>query len=213
MARDEDPPVAFEEVGQGGVVEDGGGGVSNVEEEVEEAGVARLGPHQARELGGIAERGERPVEEPHDVSDDDLGGRVAKLVAPLPAPSALHDPGVLEGQEDRLEELLGNPLALGDLVGRDRPSVPPFREVEERLEGIETALGDSQMYPYVSSRVFGRKPRVKKDEEGRRSRRSCGAGVDCGLQDDGPGDSVFWREFDQSVSGTNAVRNADSPRA
>jgi hypothetical protein len=161
VARDEDPPVAFEEAGQGGVVEDGGGGVPDLEEEVEEAGVAGFGPHQAGELDGIAEWGERPVEEPHDVSDDDLGGRAAKLVAPVPAPATLHDPGVLERQEDRLEELLGNPLALGDLVGRDGPSAPPFREVDERLEGVEAALGDFQMYPYGSSRVLGRKLRVK----------------------------------------------------
>ena len=163
MARAEDPPVAFDEVGQGGVVEDGGGGVSNVEEELEEAGVAGLGPHQAGELCGIAERGERPVEESHDVSDDNLGGRAAKLVAPLPASPALHDPGVLEGQENRLEELLGNPLALGDLVGRDGPSAPPFREVDERLEGVEAALGDLQMYPYGDGRIFGREPKVKSE--------------------------------------------------
>ena len=105
---------------------------------------------QAGELGGVAERGERSVEEPHDVSDDDLGGRAAKLVAPLPSPAARHDPGVLEGQEDRLEELLGNPLALGDLAGRDDPRVPPLGEVDERLEGVEAALGDFQMYPYGS---------------------------------------------------------------
>jgi len=120
-AGDEDSPVAFEQVGQGGVVEDGGGGVSNVEEEVEEPGVAGLGLHEAGELGSIAERGEWSVEEPHDVSDDDLGGRAAKLVASFPSPPALHDPGVLEGQEDRLEELLGNSLAFGNLVGRDDP--------------------------------------------------------------------------------------------
>lgn len=152
MAGDEDPPVAFEEVGQGGVVEDGRGGVANLEEELEEAGVTGLGPYQAGQLGGVAERGERPVEEPDDVSDDDLGGRAAKLVAPFPAPSALYDPGVLEGQEDRFEELLGNPLALGDLVARDGPSVPPFREMDERLEGIEAALGDFQMYSYGNCR-------------------------------------------------------------
>jgi hypothetical protein len=159
-----DPPVAFEEVGQRGVVEDGGGGVANVEEKLEEAGVAGLGPDQPAELDGVAERGERSVEESHDVSDDDLGGREAKLVTPLPAPAAFHDPGVLKGQENRFEELLGNPLAVGDLVGRDGPSAPPFREVDEGLEGVEAALGDFQMYPYGSNRILGREPRVKKDD-------------------------------------------------
>ena len=185
VARDEDPAVALEEVGQRGVVEDGGGGVANLEEELEEAGVAGLGSDQSAELDGVAERGERPVEEPHDVSDDDLGGRAAKVVAAVPAPAALHDPGVLEGQEDRLEELLGNPLARGDLVGRDGPSAPPFREVDERLEGVEAALGDLQMYPYGSSRVLGRELRVK-ENDGEGVWKTLHSSVGRGFQNDSP---------------------------
>jgi hypothetical protein len=196
-ARDENPPVAFEEVRQGGVVEDGGGGVPNVEEEVEEPGVAGFGLHQAGELGGIAERGERPVEESHDVSDDDLGRRAAKLVASLPAPAALHDPGVLEGQEDRFEKLLGNLLASGDLVRRDGPSVPPFRKVEERLEGIEAALGDFQMYPYGSSRIFGNELRVKENDGGG-GRDDPAERASIAVFRRLPRDWVFSREFNQA---------------
>ena len=177
MTREEDPPVAFEEVGERCVVEDCGGGVSNVEEQIEEPGVAGLGLHEAGELGGIAERGERSVEEPHHVPDDDFGGRAAKLVAPFPSSPALHDPGILEGQEDRFEELLGNLLALGYLVGRDGPSIPPFREVDQRLEGIEAALGDLQMYSYGNARVLASDRRVKGIERVGPSRPPSDAGI------------------------------------
>jgi hypothetical protein len=176
VAAGEEAPVALEEVGQGRVVEDGGSGVTNVEEEVEEPGVTGLGLHEANELGGISERRERPVEEPHDVSDDDLGRRAAKLVASFPSPPAHHDPGVLEGQEDRLEELLGNPLPLGDLVRREDPPVPPFREVDERLKGVETALGDLQKYPYGNYRILEGKTPASSVGCGGRRRLLVGAG-------------------------------------
>jgi hypothetical protein len=154
VTRDEDPAVSLEEVGERGVVEDGGGCVPYLQEELEEAGVAGLGPHAAGQLGGVAERGERPVEEPHDVPDDDLGGRPAKAVAAHTPPQARHDPGVLEGQEDRLEELPRNPLPRGDLVSRHGSFVPPLGEVEERLEGVEAALRYLQKYSYGNYRIF-----------------------------------------------------------
>ena len=116
--------------------------------------MAGLGPDPEGQLGRVAERGQRSVEEPDDLADDDLPGRPAKPVAPLATPPARDDPGVLQGQEDRLEKLLRNPFPLGDLAGRDDSSLPPLGEVEKRLEGVETALGDFQMYPYGFYRIF-----------------------------------------------------------
>jgi hypothetical protein len=176
VAAGEEAPVALEEVGQGRVVEDRGGGVTDVEEQLEEARVEGFGPHPAGQLGGVAEGGERAVEEPHDVADDDLGGTAGEAVPPFPSPPARHDPGVLEGQEDRLEELLGNPLPLGDLVRREDPPVPPFREVDERLKGVETALGDLQKYPYGNYRILEGKTPASSVGCGGRRRLLVGAG-------------------------------------
>jgi hypothetical protein len=102
--------------------------------------VAELGLHPASQVGGVRERSEGTVEEPDDVADDDLRRGAAEPIAPFPSPPARHDPGVLQGEEDRLQELLRDLLPLGDLAGRDDPAVPPLGEVRERLEGVEAAL-------------------------------------------------------------------------
>jgi hypothetical protein len=39
-------------------------------------------------------------------------------------------------------------------VDRYGSFVPPLGEVEERLEGVEAALGDLQKYPYGNYRIF-----------------------------------------------------------
>src|SRR5262249_61341800 len=61
---EQDLAVALHEVGEGRVVEDGGGRVPDLQEEVEEAGVAGAGPDAAGELDPPAGRGQRAGHDP-----------------------------------------------------------------------------------------------------------------------------------------------------
>ena len=75
-----------------------------------------------------------PSIKPHDVPDQDLLRRPPQAVAALAATLARDDARVLEGQQDPLEELLGDPLLLGDGAGRHEPALVGLGQVDERLE-------------------------------------------------------------------------------
>src|SRR5205085_5683092 len=93
--------------------------------------------HAMGELRGVAEGRERAVDEAHHLADRDRSRRPPQPVPALAAAPARHDAGVLQGDEDPLEELLGDLLTLRDVA--DLHELIPFRlgEVEESLERVE----------------------------------------------------------------------------
>jgi hypothetical protein len=54
---------------------------------------------------------------------------------------ALHDPVVLQLQQDRAEELLRDALALGDLRDQDRTAARFAREHQQRFQTVFRLLG------------------------------------------------------------------------
>jgi len=108
----QDAAVAGDQVEEAGVIEDGRGGVAHLEEEAEEPGVAGFRPHPVGQLRRIPEGSEGPVHDADDLADQDLPGRPAQAVAALASSLARHHPGVLEGDQDPFQELLGDGLLL-----------------------------------------------------------------------------------------------------
>src|SRR5260370_13110026 len=60
--------VVRDQVGQGGVVEDAGGRIANVEEDLIEGTVGKVAVDQFTQLFGVAERRERAVNQAHDLA-------------------------------------------------------------------------------------------------------------------------------------------------
>ena len=123
------------------MVEDGRGRVAHVEEEVEQPRVARLRAHAVGQLHGVAEGGEGAVHDADHLAYEDLRGGATEAIAAFAAPLAGHEAGVLERDQDALQELLRDGLLLRDLVDLHEPPRVRFRQVEEGLEGVEAAVG------------------------------------------------------------------------
>src|SRR5687767_9697219 len=123
--------VAPAEVVERRVVEDGGSGVADVQKQVEEPRMARLGANAMRELDGVAERGQRAVHHAHDVAEEDLRRRPPQPVATAAAALARDDAPVLERDENRLQELLRDLLRLRDLVDLDQTPILRVCEVDD----------------------------------------------------------------------------------
>jgi len=107
------------------VIEDRGGRVPDLEEDLEEAGLPLFRPDPPRQPPRGRERGEGTVDDPDDLAEDDRVRRPAKGVSALAPPPARDDPRVLQEDQDALEELLGDPSAAAISPTRTTPS--PFR--------------------------------------------------------------------------------------
>ncbi len=90
------------------MVEDCRRGVANLEKDLEESRVPLLGSDEMRQLGCITERGERPIDNPNDLSDAYLARGTSQPVASVATALARHDSGILQDDENGLEKLLGN---------------------------------------------------------------------------------------------------------
>src|SRR6185369_5803561 len=102
---------------------------------------------RARRVGGLAharDRRERPVDQAHDVADPDRARGLAEEVAALLPAAALEESRLLQLEEDLLEELDGDALALGELADREELAALLLRDadVDQRPEGIFPAFGE-----------------------------------------------------------------------
>jgi hypothetical protein len=122
------------------VVDDRSGRVAHVQQHVEQARVAPFRADAPLQLDHVAERCQRPVHQPHHVSQNDLAGRSAQPVAALAPALADHQPCVLQKHQDRFQELLRDLL-----VGRHAPDLDDaaalvrLRQVQQRLQRVQAA--------------------------------------------------------------------------
>ncbi len=73
----------------------------------------------------------------------DLGGIAPQLVTALGAADAVDHPGILEFEENQLEELFGQGLFIGDVANFDGALVMMPRQHHHRLQRVKTFLRDS----------------------------------------------------------------------
>ncbi len=128
--------------GESGVVEDTGGGVAHVEENLVQGAVRKIAIDQFAELLGVSEGGERAVNQADDLAEMDVGGGAAKLVSALCATNAFHHAGVLEFEEDEFEELFREDFLVGNVADLDGALVMMAGEHHHGLEGVESLWGD-----------------------------------------------------------------------
>ena len=67
----------------------------------------------------IPDAGQRPIDAAQDIGDTDLIGGQAKLVSAVTPPVATHEPIGAQVREDVGEELRGNTLRIGQIIGFD----------------------------------------------------------------------------------------------
>src|SRR5271170_1321897 len=92
--------VVDNQVGQSSVVENACRRITHVEEDLIKRAVRKIAIDEFAELLGVAEGGQRAVDEPNDLAEMDLGGFAAQLVAALGSAHALDHAGVLEFEQD-----------------------------------------------------------------------------------------------------------------
>jgi len=83
---------------------------------------------------GASDRGERAVDRPDHFSEADISGGARQPVATDPAPSAGHDVGVAQHDEDRFQKLERNALSPGNLTSRQR--APAFGNQQHGTQGV-----------------------------------------------------------------------------
>ena len=79
---------------------------------------------------------DRALDRPDHVGKRDLLWRPGQPVAPFRAALALHEPGVLEVEQDALEELKRDLLSLGDQIALLRYSAWRRRELRSRAQRV-----------------------------------------------------------------------------
>jgi hypothetical protein len=101
---------------QRGAVEDSRGFVADLLKYAPDGAVALCHAFLARRVGGLADaghEGQRPLEGPNHVANADLLRCAAKLVAPVWSFAAVDQAAMLEGEQDVLQEFLGDRFLLG----------------------------------------------------------------------------------------------------
>src|SRR6476659_7563249 len=94
--------------------------------------------------GLILDVGEGPLDGPDHARKRDLLRRLGEPVAAARAPAGPHQPGVLELEQDVLEELEGNALRLGHRLALDR-LVPRGRHLDGGADGVVGFRRDPHM--------------------------------------------------------------------
>jgi hypothetical protein len=126
------------------MVEDCRRGVANLEKDLEESRVSLLGSDEMSELGCITEGGERSIDDPNDLPDAYLPWGASQTIASVATALARHDSGILQDDENGLEELLGYCAVLGEGVDLDEPGIPGLGQVDQGFERVEPSLRNPQ---------------------------------------------------------------------
>jgi hypothetical protein len=102
-------------------------------------GVAAVGDRLRRRRLDV---GDRALDGANHVGDGDVVGGARKPVAALGAPPGAHDAGVLQLEQDVLEELERDVLRLGETLALDRAFIGGG-ELGRRADGVVGLGGDA----------------------------------------------------------------------
>src|ERR1700690_626160 len=131
-----------DQVSQSGVVEDTGRGIADVEKDLIKGAMRKIVVNQFAQLFGVAEGGERAVNQADNLAQLDVGRVAAQLVAALGPANALDHAGVLQFQENQFQEFFREHLFIGDIADPNGALVMMAGEHHHGLEGVESFLGD-----------------------------------------------------------------------
>ncbi len=132
----------FDELFEGEGVEDvvGGGGEAVVDEtDGEFAGGEFLG-------GGRFFDGEAALEAADEIADADFARGSGQAVAPTAADFAVEETAAAEGEEDGLEELIGQVFLLGQVAGLDVILRPEAAELNDGAKAVLSSLGKAHAW-------------------------------------------------------------------
>ena len=127
------------ELRQRGVVENPGGGVSNVKKHLVKSAVLLIGLHQPTQRLAIGNRSQRPVNSAYDLAEENLLRRPPQQVPSLRASQAADKPRRLEIKKNKFQEFLWNVFGGGDLGDLHRLRVAS-RQSDHCLQCIKTFL-------------------------------------------------------------------------
>ena len=96
--------------------------------------------NQVPKLLRVAKRRQRPVNQANDFAEPDLGGCPTQLVPALGAAHAVHDAGILQLQQDQLQEFFRKPFLVGNITDADGALVIPAGQHHQGLESIQAFL-------------------------------------------------------------------------
>src|SRR5579864_3049845 len=98
--------------------------------------------NQRTQLLGIPEWRQGTVDQANDLAEANVGRGPSQLISAFCAASAFHDACVLQFQQDQLEEFFRQILFVSDVTDADRALVVMPRQHHERLQCVQTFLGD-----------------------------------------------------------------------
>ena len=125
------------------MVEDAGGGVSNIQENAEQRPVLGIAMHALAQGFGVFERGERTINSANDLSEGNFGRRSLKLIPAMGAAMAGYDARALEFEQNCFQEFFRQLLLDGDISDFDHTRGMPPRQHGQGLQSVESSLRDS----------------------------------------------------------------------
>jgi len=149
---------APERVGQRVIVEDGGGGVAHAPEHLADGAGRLVAAVVAAPIGGLADaqdRGQRTIDNAHDLAEGDRSGIAGEQVAAVLAAPAVQDTVMLEIEQDELEELLRQ-------CSRSAAAPPPAARPASTGRAAHIWPSATACYnPYYIDRVYGNRNRCQ----------------------------------------------------
>jgi len=127
------------ELRQRGVVENSGGGVSNVKKHLEKSAVLLIGLHQPSQRLAIGNGSQRSVNSPYDLAEENLLRPPSQLVPSVRASQASDEARRLKIKKDEFQEFLRNVFGGGDVGDFHRLGVVAGQS-DHCLQRIKTLL-------------------------------------------------------------------------
>jgi hypothetical protein len=131
-----------DQIGDGGVLENSGGGVADGEKDLIESAVISVFGDETAELLGVAQGSERAVDEADDVAQGNFGGRAAQLISATRAADAVDDASVLQFEENQFEEFFRQIALGGDFADLNGTLLVAPSERHHSLQRVKSLLRD-----------------------------------------------------------------------
>ncbi len=134
--------VAGNEIGKCCVFENARRRIANVEKNLVERAMRQIAVDQFAKMFGVAERSEGTVDQANDLAETDVGRLAAEHVSALGTPGTVDHAGVLQFEENQLQELFRKSFLIRDVSNLDCALMVMPRQHHHGLQSVQTFLGD-----------------------------------------------------------------------
>src|SRR5581483_1442101 len=132
----------FHNVGESGTFLDLCDRIPHLQKDLVQLAMRQVAIDQVPQRFGVAKRRQRPIDQPDNLAQANLGRQPAQLISALGAPHAFHHARVLQFQQNQFEKLFRQSFFVRDIANLDRALLVVPRQHHHGLQCVQTLLRD-----------------------------------------------------------------------